>query len=74
MKRGRPQKKPVLTCWDVEITDKPIGRSTIWDAKTRSKRTKKKGKVRDIRTEVDAGFRYFWSRRRTGQYHNGGAV
>lgn len=52
------------------MSNKLKGRSTIWDAKTRDKRTKKKGKVRDIRTEVDEGFRYFWSRRKVNQYHS----
>lgn len=44
--------------------------STIWDAKTRKKSPRKK-QPRDICAVIDEGFKYFWSRRRLGQFHNG---
>lgn len=60
MKRGRPPKRPVSTCWDCKTTDKRPR------AKTKP--------AKSIHKEIEAGFRFFWSRRRVGQYHNGGSV
>jgi len=55
MKRGRPPKRPVSTCWDSKLTDE---------------RPRKKIKVKSIHKEIEAGFRYFWSKRRVGPYHS----
>jgi hypothetical protein len=47
------------------------GRSTIWDAKTRTT-CKSKRKVQPSLTRlINQGYEYFWSRRRVGQFHNG---
>jgi hypothetical protein len=49
--------------------------STIWDAKTRKKKSPKRatvGRRKSIKHEIDDGFRHFWGKRRIGMY-NGGA-
>lgn len=57
------------------MSDQPpsTGRSTIWDAKTRTKPAKRRttvGRRKSLKEEIDDGFRYFWSRRKVSQYHS----
>lgn len=44
------------------------GRSTIWDAKTRSKKVGRRtySKTKSIKQEVDEGWAYFWAKRKIG--------
>ena len=44
------------------------GRSTIWDAKTRSKKVGRRtySKAKSIKDEIEEGFKYFWAKRKTG--------
>ena len=44
------------------------GRSTIWDAKTRSKRVGRRtySKAKSLKDEVEEGYKYFWARRKIG--------
>lgn len=47
--------------------------TTIWDAKTRANRKKKRKVEPSLTRLVNEGYDYFWSRRRVGQFHNGGS-
>lgn len=44
------------------------GRSTIWDAKTRSKKVgrRKFSRPKSIKDEVEEGWKYFWAKRKIG--------
>lgn len=44
------------------------GKSTIWDAKTRSKKVGRRtySKTKSIKDEVEEGYKYFWARRKIG--------
>lgn len=47
--------------------------STIWNAKLRAKRTKKRrtiGRRRSITEEIAEGHAYFWNRRKFNPYNN----
>ena len=46
------------------------GKSTIWDAKTRSQKKKRVylNSATDIRRMVDKAYREFWSKRKVGPY------
>jgi hypothetical protein len=44
------------------------GRSTIWDAKTRSTKVGRRtySKNKSIKDEVEEGWKYFWAKRKIG--------
>lgn len=44
------------------------GRSTIWDAKTRSTKVGRRtySKHKSIKDEVEEGWKYFWAKRKIG--------